>query len=373
VFFRDVIGQEKIKRQLIVEVNENRMAHGLLLYGREGTGALPLAMAYARYVNCTNRGADDACGVCPSCIKMNKLVHPDVHYTYPMVKKDGEVCAELIRDWREIVIKDGGYFGYSHWLKQIEAGNSQGIIYTKEGDEITKFASMKSVEAPYKVAIIWMPERLHPTVANKLLKLFEEPPQGTIFILVSEAPDKILPTVLSRMQRIAVPVIDEADIADALTHKFNILEAQSKNIAHLANGNFIKALEEIHIDEENRLYFDFFVNLMRIAYAKNIREMRAWSERVAGMGRERQKSMLGYCQRMVRENFVYNFHRREMVYMSADEQGFAVKFAPFINEKNVMGLMDELSEAQRHIEQNANPKIVFFDLTLKVTVLIKQR
>lgn len=374
MFFRDIIGQEKIKRRLIAEVSENRMAHALLLYGREGTGALPLAMAYARYVNCTNRGADDACGVCPSCIKMNKLVHPDVRYTYPVVKKSSDksaVSTDRIREWREIVIKNGGYFDMGHWLKQIEAGNKQPNIYAKECDEITKFVSMKPVEAPYKVSIIWMPERLG-NEANKLLKLFEEPPQGTIFILVSEAPEKILPTVLSRMQRIEVPVVEEEEIAAALTERFKVEPHESANIAHLSNGNFIKALEEIHLNEENKLYFDLFVSLMRLSYQRKIRDMKKWSESVAALGRERQKAMLSYCQRMVRENFIYNFHRKEMVYMTLDEQNFATRFAPFINERNVMGLMDELSEAQRHIEQNVNAKMVFFDFSLKTIVLLKQ-
>jgi DNA polymerase-3 subunit delta' len=223
------------------------------------------------------------------------------------------------------------------------------------------------------VSIIWLPERMQLPCANKLLKLLEEPPERTLFLLVSENAEMILPTIQSRTQRVNIPGIEEAEIRRALTEKFNVLEAQSENIAHLANGNFIKALESIHIDDDNKLYFDLFVSLMRQSYMRNIREMKAWSEKVAGIGRERQKEMLVYCQHMIRENFVYNFHRREMVYMSQDEQNFAVRFAPFINERNVMGLMDELSEAQRHIEQNVNAKMVFFDLSLKVTVLIKQR
>jgi DNA polymerase-3 subunit delta' len=371
VFFRDIIGQEKAKQQLIAEVNEGRIAHAKLLYGKEGCGNLPLAIAYARYVNCTNRGADDACGRCPSCLKMNNLVHPDVHFTFPVVKKG--ISDDYIKEWREVVKNNNGYFNLSHWLKQINAENAQATIYTPESDEITKKLSLKSSEALYKVSIIWLPEKMQLPCANKLLKLLEEPPERTLFLLVSGNADMILPTIQSRTQRVNIPGIEEAEIRRALTERFNVLEAQSENIAHLANGNFVKALESIHIDDDNKLYFDLFVSLMRQSYMRNIREMKAWSEKVAGMGRERQKEMLTYCQHMIRENFVYNFHRREMVYMSQDEQNFAVRFAPFINERNVMGLMDELSEAQRHIEQNVNAKMVFFDLSLKVTVLIKQR
>jgi DNA polymerase-3 subunit delta' len=371
VFFRDVIGHEKIKRLLIEEVNEGRIAHAKLFFGREGSGELPLALAYARYVNCTNRTADDACGTCPSCLKMNALVHPDVHFTFPVVKRG--ISDDYLREWRNIVKTSSGYFGMSHWLREINADNAQATIYTRESDEIIKKLSLKSREGEYKISIIWLPEKMQIEAANRLLKLLEEPPQKTLFLLVAENTEMILPTIISRTQRIAIPGIEEEEIAKALTERFSVLEAQSANIAHMANGNFIKALEQIHIDEDNKLYFDLFVGLMRQSYMRNIREMKAWSEQVAALGRERQKAMLEYCQRMIRENFVYNFHRREMVYMSQDEQNFAVRFAPFINERNVMGLMDELSEAQRHIEQNVNAKMVFFDFTLKVTVLIKQR
>jgi DNA polymerase-3 subunit delta' len=166
--------------------------------------------------------------------------------------------------------------------------------------------------------------------------------------------------------------VEEEERAAALTERFKVEPHESANIAHLSNGNFIKALEEIHLNEENKLYFDLFVSLMRLSYQRKIRDMKKWSESVAALGRERQKAMLSYCQRMVRENFIYNFHRKEMVYMTLDEQNFATRFAPFINERNVMGLMDELSEAQRHIEQNVNAKMVFFDFSLKTIVLLKQ-
>lgn len=376
MFFRDIIGQEDIKRKLIDEVNEGRIAHAKLLYGREGTGKLPLALAYARYVNCSNRGADDACGKCPSCLKMNSLVHPDVHFTFPVIKKKSDkpaISDDFIKEWRQFVKANNGYFNINHWQKHIKVENAQSRIYVDESDEIIKNLNKKTFESPYKVSIIWMSERMHEACANKLLKMLEEPPANTIFLLIAENTELILPTILSRTQQIHIPDIEEEDIRKALAEKYNVLEAQSVNIAHMANGNFLKALEAIHMDEDNREYFDLFVSLMRQSYMRNIREMKAWSEKVAAIGRERQKAFLSYAQHMVRENFVYNFHRREMVYMSQDEQNFAVRFAPFINERNVMGLMDELSEAERHITQNVNAKMVFFDLSLKVTVLIKQR
>lgn len=207
--------------------------------------------------------------------------------------------------------------------------------------------------------------------ANKLLKLLEEPPEKTIFLLVSEAPDMILPTILSRTQRFNIRKIDETSIANALQEKYGVQQSSSMTIAHLANGNFIKAFETIHLNEENQLFFELFVSLMRLSYQRKIREMKQWSEQVAGMGRERQKNLLSYCQRMIRENFIYNLHQKDLIYMTPDEQNFATRFAPFVNERNVMGIMDELSEAQQHIEQNVNAKMVFFDFSLKMIVLLK--
>jgi len=247
----------------------------------------------------------------------------------------------------------------------MDAENGQAIIYAKESDEITRKLSLKSSEGGYKVTIVWLPEKMHEVCANKLLKLLEEPPEKTIFLLISEAPEMILPTILSRTQRFNIPKIEEVDIAGALQQKYGVQPRDSETIAHLANGDFIKALETIHLNEENEL-------LMRLSYQRKIREMKQWSEQLAAMGRERQKNFLNYCQRMTRENFIYNLHRKEMNYMTLPEQNFATRFAPFVNERNVVGIMDELSEAQRHIEQNVNARMVFFDFSLKMIVLLKQ-
>ena len=304
-----------------------------------------MALAYARYICCPNRTETDACGTCPSCVKWNKLVHPDVHFVYPIVKSakgKKEVCDDYIANWRHLLL-NSPYFGLNHWLNEMDAENGQAIIYAKESDEITRKLSLKSSEGGYKVTIVWLPEKLHEVCANKLLKLLEEPPEKTIFLLISEAPEMILPTILSRTQRFNIPKIEEADIAEALQQKYGVQPRDSETIAHLANGDFIKVLETIHLNEENELFFNLFVSLMRLSY-----------------------------QRMTRENFIYNLHRKEMNYMTLPEQNFATRFAPFVNERNVMGIMDELSEAQRHIEQNVNARMVFFDFSLKMIVLLKQ-
>lgn len=371
--FADVIGQAAAKQRLLQEVQEGRIPHAQLFCGPAGAGKLPLALAYARYLCCPHRTATDACGTCPSCVKWEKLVHPDVHFAFPIVKSakgKKEVCDDYIAQWRHLLTQTT-YFGLNHWMNEMDAENGQPIIYAKESDEITRKLSLKSSEGGYKITIIWLPEKLHEVCANKLLKLLEEPPRQTVFLLVSEQPEQILTTILSRTQRFNVAGIEEAAIGEALRQRFGLQQADSQAIAHLANGNFIKALEAIHLNEENEQFFNLFVSLMRLAYQRKIRDMKLWSEQVAAMGRERQKNFLEYCQRMTRENFIYNLHRKEMNYMTRSEEEFAVRFAPYVNERNVVGIMDELSEAQIHIEQNVNPRMVFFDFSLKMIVLLK--
>lgn len=372
--FRDVIGQEAAKQRLLQEAGEGRIPHAQLFCGPEGAGKLPLALAYAKYLCCTNPGPEGACGTCPSCVKWNKLVHPDVHFMFPIVKSakgKKEVCDDYLADWRHLLMNNP-YFALPHWLSAMGAENGQALIYARESDEITRKLSLKSVEGGYKITIIWLPEKMHEACANKLLKLLEEPPEKTLFLLVSEMPEQLLSTILSRTQRFSVPRIAEADIALALRDKYAVQSADADAIAHMANGSFVKALETISLNEENQLFFDLFVSLMRLAWQRKIRELKQWSEQVAGLGRERQKNFLDYCQRMIRENFIYNLHQSEMNYLTRPEENFAIRFAPFVNERNVVGIMEELSEAQLHIVQNVNPRMVFFDFALKMIMLLKQ-
>lgn len=371
--FNDVIGQEALKSRLMQEVQEGRVPHAQLFCGPNGTGKLALALAYARYLCCPHRTATEACGTCPSCVKWEKLVHPDVHFVFPIVKNakaKKECCDDYIAQWRRLLLSSV-YFDMNHWLDEMGAENGQPIIYAKESDILIRKLSLKANQGGYRVCIVWRPELLHEACANKLLKLLEEPPSQTLFLLVSQAPEQLLPTILSRTQRRNVPPLQETEIAAALQQRFGLQQEESFSIAHRANGSFLKALEAIHLNEENDYFFDLFVRLMRLSYQRKIREMKAWSEEVAALGREKQKSFLQYAQRMIRENFVYNLHQPQMNYMTQAEQNFAVRFAPFINERNVMGLMDELTEAQRHIEGNVNARMVFFDFSLKMIVLLK--
>ena len=375
MFFRDIIGQEEIKQRLIQNVQENKIAHAQLFCGGEGVGKLPLAIAYARYISCLNPSNEDACGKCPNCIKFNHLAHPDLHFIFPVVKKKSTkdvVSDDYIAEWRELIAKTP-YFNLHTWLEEMGAENQQAQIYVKESNDIIRKLSLKSSQGGYKIIIIWLPEKMNQECSNKLLKLLEEPAEQTVFLLVSEEPDMLLTTIQSRTQRINIKGIEEKDLKEALMNIHGLQEQDATDIAHRSEGNFLKAIESISLNEENKLFFDLFVALMRLSYQRKIKEMKVWSENVAAMGRERQKHFLSYCQRMIRENFIYNFHNRSITYLGSEEEAFSTRFAPFINERNVMEIMSELNEAQRHIEQNVNAKMVFFDFSLKMIVLLIQK
>jgi len=375
MFFKDIIGQDQIKDQLIKTARQGFIPHAQLFCGPEGVGKFPLALAYAQYLNCEDPGETDSCGKCPSCIKYDHLAHPDLHFVFPIVKKAAkkkEVCDDYITDWREFIKQNDYYFNLNQWLEQIEAENSQGLIYAKESEEILRKLSLRIYEAKYKVMIIWLPEKMHESCANKLLKIIEEPIGSTLFLLVSDTPDKIITTIQSRCQRINIHGIEKPDIIQALESRFNITPEDAASVAHLSMGSFLKALETISLDDQHNFFFNLFVQMMRASYARNIKQIKAIGNELGAIGRENQKSFLIYCQRMVREYFISNLAQPEMVYLAQDETNFGMKFAPFVNEKNITGLMDELALAERHIEQNVNAKMVFFDLCLKITMLIKQ-
>ncbi len=376
--FNDIIGQDDIKRRLISEADSGKVAHAIMFCGPEGNGAMPLALAYARYLLCKSeqKQGGEPCGKCSSCAMTAKWQHPDLHFAFPIYKlhtaDKATLCDEFLKPWRE-VIADSPYFGYEEWASACDAQNHQLVIYADESDSLNRKLGLKSSQGGYKVVVLWLPEKMHEACANKLLKLLEEPPAMTVFLLVSEQPDKVIQTIRSRTQMINVPRLQIENVEKTLVERYSILPAEAKRIARATAGNMVAALRTIRDNSEQELYFDLFVSLMRLSYMRKVKEMKQWSEKVAALGRERQKSFLVYCQRMIRENFIYNFGTPELNYMSENEAEFAVKFAPFINERNVLGIMEELSIAQRHIEQNVNPKMVFFDYSLKMIVLIKNR
>lgn len=374
MLFKDIIGQEEAKEQLIREAKEGKIAHARLFCGNEGVGKLPLAIAYAQYLSCEHPTDNDSCGVCPNCVKYNKLIHPDLHFVFPVIKKKNKdtISDDYLQEWREI-LNSSPYFNLNMWLKEMGAENQQAQIYVKESDEIIRKLNLKSSQGGYKVMIMWLPEKMNVECSNKLLKLLEEPPTQTIFILISEEPDMLLPTIQSRVQRFNIHAIDKEKIAETLCLNYGLEPNDAKNIAHRCQGNFLKALETIHLNEDNQFYFEEFVSLMRLAYQRKIREIKQWSDNIAAIGRERQKNFLAYIQRMLRESFIYNFHTPDISYLSDEEQKFSSRFSPFINEGNVISIMEELSIAEQHIGQNVNAKMVFFDLALKMIVLLVQK
>lgn len=374
MYFKDIVGQEEVKQRLIESANKGVVPHAQLFCESGGAGAYPLALAYARYLNCTDRGAADSCGHCPSCVKYNELAHPDLHFVYPIVaKKDKkkEVCDDYLPEWRPF-LHAHTYFGLEHWIESMDAGNSQPIIYSKESDEIARKLSLRIYEAEYRILLIWMPEKLHPVCANKLLKIIEEPPRNTVILMVSELPDQVLGTIQSRSQRINIRPIEEHAIVASMVSQYGISADDARHVAHLSGGSYLKAVEAISLGEEKEYFLDLFKSMMRNSWARNVKGMKATADELAALGRERQKNFLAYCQHLIRENFIYRFQSPELNYMNLSEAGFSVKFSPFVNERNVFDLMDELAKAESHIMQNVNAKMIFFDLSLQLTVLVRR-
>ncbi|MDH6354341.1 DNA polymerase-3 subunit delta' [Dysgonomonas sp. PH5-45] len=372
MFFKDIIGHQEVKARLVKSAGEGFVPHAQMFSGPEGIGKLPLALAYAQYLNCLDPADGESCGKCASCVKYGKLAHPDLHFVFPIVKKEKkEICDDYIAQWRDF-FSENVYFNLSQWLAHIGADNAQGLIYARESEEINRKLSLKTYEAKYKVLIIWLPERMHEVCANKLLKIIEEPIGQTLFLLVSDSPDSVLTTIQSRCQRVNINPLPESEMLLALQSQYNISDTDAASVAHIANGSYLKAMETIGLNEEHKFFFNLFVMMMRSSYARKIKEIKNIANELAGIGRERQKNFLIYCQRMVREYFVSNLKQPEMVYLNNEEADFGIRFAPFINERNIIDFSDELALAQKHIEQNVNAKMVFFDLCLKVTMLLKR-
>jgi len=364
--FSEVVGQQDVKLRLQQMVSEGHLPHAIMLCGPTGVGKLALAVAFASYL----LGEDNA--------MVKKLEHPDLHFTFPTIKLPSmgadhmPVSDDFAYEWRDL-LRQSPYFSMDQWMQAIGAENQQAIITAGESDELVRKLSLKSSQGGYKVSVIWLPERMNIACANKLLKLIEEPPTQTVFIMVCQEPDKLLETIRSRVQRIDVKKIDDDDVRQTLIERRGIDEQSAQRIARLANGSWLRALEQLQAGTENEQFLDLFKQLMRLAYQRKVLDLRKWSEVMAGFGREKQKRFLEYTLRMVRENFMYNFHNPDLLYMTKEEEDFSQNFAPFINEANVLQLYDLINLCIRDIGQNANAKIVFFDFTLQVIILLIQK
>ena len=374
MYVRDIIGLSDIKKHLIESVQKGFVPHARILYGAEGIGKLPLVIAYARYINCLNPTSTDACGVCSSCSKYDKLAHPDLHFAFPMVQKRAEklmVCDNYLPQWRSFLAKKT-YFNLGQWLQYIDAKNAQGMIYAQESEEIIRKLNLKVYEAKYKIMIVWLPEKMNLECANKLLKMIEEPPAHTIFLLISEDLDKVIPTIKSRCQPIHIKSIVHSDMIAATQHNYNLSANDSQSVAHIANGSYSKAIELIESNDESQFLLNLFSKMMGASYSKKIKLIKEVAEELAKTGREVQKSFLIYSLRMFREYFVNNMNVPELVYLNRAEQQLGQQYSVAINENNIEVLVHEFSLAHKQIEQNGNAKIIFLDLCLKLTMLIKK-
>jgi len=384
MLFSEIIGQEAIKKQLRLSVREGRIPHAQLFAGVSGIGKLQLALAYAQYLNCPNRTEEDSCGQCPTCLQFEKLQHPDLHFVFPIVKTEtADTCDAFLEPWRQIILNKH-YFDLDDWHQALGVETKQSMIYEKESGEILHKLSLKPYGNGYKVMIIWQPEKMNITTSNKLLKLLEEPPAQTVFLLVTEHPEALLATIQSRVQTILVPRLEKETITKALVSQgMDVLKAT--DIARIVNGSYLTALKKADETEENQKELHDFIALFRDAYTvgvlrdpqkkyESLKRLRQWSLDMADskVGRERQKHFLQYAQQQVRENYIRNIGREELNYQMAEERNFSVKFAPFIHNGNVEAIMNQLETAERQIEQNGNAKMIFFDLCLQMIVLIKK-
>jgi DNA polymerase III subunit delta' len=373
MFFRQVVGHNDLKKKLIQIAADDRISHAMLFLGMEGSGSLPLALAFASYLSCVGEKDNDACGICPSCLKYQKLIHPDLHFIFPVVKPDGakRVISDMfIHQWRESLLANP-YLSLNQWYGVIEAENKQGSIFVDDSDEIIRKLNLKTYESEYKIVIIWMVEKMNLQAGNKLLKILEEPPPKTVFLLISENTSLILPTILSRVQLIKVGKIETRELYDALLVRQGIEETKAAEIVKLADGNYLKAIE-LAQEENVNANLDKFIPLMRLSYMNDFNSLLGWVEEMSKMGREKQKEFLIYCIRLLRENFIMNIDAQQLSRFSEPEKEFSSKFSRFIHRENITELAEEFNKAHYHIESNGYDRLVFLDLAIQVSQLIKR-
>ncbi len=379
--FGDIVGHEELKARLRRGVAEGRIPHAQLFTGLAGYGTLPLALAYVQYINCTNRSAEDSCGVCASCHQMGELAHPDLHIVMP-VNKQGKKSGEAIlsEDFmpllRSEISQSEGYLAPSKWYEAMELGKTlKGVISAKEADEVVRKLSFKSFTAGYKAMIIWLPEMMNEQAANKLLKILEEPWAKTLFILVSEVPERLLATITSRTQEIAVPRIELEALAQYAERRGVSERAKQQSVARLAAGDLLELRRVLSGEKagERSELFELFTRLMRLSYNDKHLELMGWAEDVAQLSRADQLNLLSYALMMLREAYIRHAGVAELCYTWGAEAEFCTKFAPFIGNENIEFLIVECESATAQITQNANPTILFTHFALSVSKRIVKR
>ena len=374
MLFKDVVGNAEVKKILLKEVKTDRISHAQLILGPEGSGKLSLAIAFAQYLLCDNPTAKDACGTCPNCTKAQNFVHPDIHFVFPVVaNKTNKVGSSVdrINEWVELLRKQQ-YFNINQWQEFNGELGKNAQIGVEESRQILKRLSLKSYSGKYKIMIIWLPEKMNTQSANKLLKLLEEPPEKTLFFLVSNNAETILPTILSRTQVLRVPSLTVDDIANYLTKTWRADKDAALSSASLSQGNITEAINLVKGAKNQQVFYDLFVKMMRAAYTANPMDLMEISDAAAALDKENQKNFLKYGLHIFRESMMMNYMKDELVNLRNEEYEFLQKFARFINNQNIVELMDEFNQAHYHLERNANPKILFSDVLIKLTKLIKK-
>ena len=377
--FAEIIGQEELKRHLTRSVDAGRVSHAQLFTGSAGYGSLALAVAYVQYLCCRHRHDGDSCGECPDCKQIEALAHPDLHLVFPVNKqgkKSGEAMLsdEFLPQFRTLFAERGGYFSPQEWYDRLDLGKTlKGMISAREADEIIRKLSFKSFEADYKAMLVWLPETMNEEASNKILKILEEPWERTVFVLVSEQPELLLPTILSRTQEVAVPRIAPEVLEREARNRGVSDPVQARNMARLAGGDLLELghLAAGESDAVRKEHFELFCSLMRLSYNDKHLELIGWAEEVAQLSREQQRAFLRNAARLLRESFMLHAGLREIGYLWGEELAFCTKFAPFVGTQNIEPLIAEIERAGAQIAQNGNPTIVFTHFALTVSKMIK--
>lgn len=377
--FKDIIGQEELKRHLVRSVDQGRVSHAQLFTGTAGQGSLAMAVAYFQYICCRHRHDGDSCGECPDCRQIAALAHPDLHLVFPVNKqgkKSGEkmLSDEFLPLFRTLFEERGGYFSPREWYERLDLGKTlKGMISAGEADEIIRKLAFKSFEAEYKAMLIWLPETMNEEAANKILKILEEPWEKTLFLLVSEQPIRLLPTILSRTQEVNVGRIDKEVLARLAAEEGVSDPLQARNMARLADGDLLELRHLLtgESDQQRKENFDLFCSLMRLSYNDKHLELITWAEEVASLPREQQRGMLRDAARLLRESFMLHAGMNDISYLWGEELQFCSKFAPFVGVENIEPLLAQIEMAQAQINQNGNSTIVFTHFALAVSKMIK--
>jgi len=373
--FKDVIGQEEVKSKLILSVQENRVPHAQLFLGPEGNGKLPLALAYAQYILCPHRTATDSCGVCPSCQKISKLTHPDLHFVMPTATtksvKSYPESDLFLNEWRDYVLQHEGYVDTSSWYSFLGVENKQGAIYVRDAATLLRKLNFKAFEGDYKIAIIWMAEKLRVDTANKLLKLLEEPPEKTLFILIAEDQEELLATIRSRTSLVKVPRLKPEEIHEALMRRMGSSAQQASDAAMIADGSWLKAKEYVNDSDDKKYFFRTFQQWMRLCFKAAVNELIDFSNNIKTIGRERQKDLLEYGLGIVMNSLLFNNNLASLVMLPEEEKKFNSGFAPFVKPSNLQQMAELLEEASRQIERNGYAPLIFLDTSFKMTKLLR--